>query len=166
MAESSKQILGPNKVDGYEQWLSITKGQLNTFLDALTPVQLAQPVKVWGDEHYCVITGTDSIGLLGHTGGSSKDVITYAQLKELMRENLPGYPERQVYITVTEEDMPGKVKEMELLYIEELQENYRYDGDEACCPESILKSTSEGGYDEDEFYIVHPARSLMMYAEE
>jgi hypothetical protein len=90
----------------------------------------------------------------------SKTKLTYRQLAEAIANMPEELKERQVITWPSDDSEKGhSVTEAEVL-----KENYRFDGDEGCIEESILKETYDDWNDEDN-YIIHPKGMLILITE-
>lgn len=89
--------------------------------------------------------------------------LTWLELKKVineMPESLLGTP---VILWPTDNDESGII----ISEVDVLDEDYLYDGDEGCAPESVMKETSDswGKEEEEEHYIIHAKGTPILYAQ-
>lgn len=79
--------------------------------------------------------------------------LTWRQLKMLANDVPEELLDRDVVSWADDEEEGGVV----ITGFEILDENYLFDGDEGCAPESgLIKSVSEEEFKEGDHYVVHP----------
>ena len=148
--EETKMLLGPNRVPGHREWLQLTYGQVREFGKTLTPEQLEQRVRVWGDEFGCNISEVKGKALVAGRN-STFPAITYLALMGAIDQLIPS--ELELPIEVECED-----KSVQLYYIEELQEDFVSDGEDGVMPVSEMEDD-----DSPEHYPVRLPKGTLMF---
>lgn len=159
--ESTKKILGPNSFEGFSEWLQLTWGQMLEFCHMLDDDQLAQPVRVWGEEFGMTIVecSQTSLSIIGKRVNPGNNSVTYLILRNFIMEMDIKY--HNWPITALYKRYEGTDGEpIRLYYVEELTEDFLDDGDSG-----VISQSEYDEYPEEEQYdadVVYPAGTIFI----